>query len=324
MVSITQEEKLNKSAADSHHFFQQMKSFIGFTDEDANAIKESGRLIEKHIPNIVTAFYMQLLRYPPTRKYFIQEDGSLNQEYIHTRMEHQSNFWRRTASGVYDEEYARYIDYVGRAHTSQGADPAIYIPARYIIGQVGFIQHAITSALIEELNDYDTGLKNRSIRAWNMLMMIILEMLSRVYETETDVELFEEFLSYDPASIEKMAQEAYEAGIGLVRPKETREVFATRAVDVPNGSRKIVEIEGFSIGIFHHKGEWYAVRNHCLHQGGPVAAGCLDGDVLECPWHRFQYKLTTGALLVDPSIRLQMFPVVLKGEDIYLRLPESE
>jgi nitrite reductase (NADH) small subunit len=321
MFSLTREEKINKSAEDSSNFFKQMKEFIGFTEEDANAIKESGRLIEKHIPNILSDFYMQLLRYPPTRKYFLKDDGTIDQDYIQIRMEHQAKFWRRSASGVYDEEYARYIDYVGRAHTSRGADPDIYIPARYVIGQVGYIQHAITSALIEELNDYDTDLKNRSIRAWNMLMMVILEMLARAYETETDFEAYESIQSIGQASIEQMALEAYESGIGIVRPKKTREVLAARVPDIPEGGRRIVEIEEMSIGVFHHMGSWYAVRNHCLHQGGPVATGCLEGDVLVCPWHGFQYKLTNGALLVDPSVRLEMFPVTIKGEDIYITLP---
>jgi hypothetical protein len=32
-------------------------------------------------------------------------------------------------------------------HTSHGADPNIYIPDRYVIGQVGFMQHAISDAI---------------------------------------------------------------------------------------------------------------------------------------------------------------------------------
>ena len=66
-------------------------------------------------------------------------------------MRHLTNFWIRTADAIFDDEYARYVDYVGRAHTSHGADPRIYIAERYVIGQVGFLQHAITEILIKEL-----------------------------------------------------------------------------------------------------------------------------------------------------------------------------
>jgi nitrite reductase/ring-hydroxylating ferredoxin subunit len=322
MGMISQEEKIKKSDKDSCQFFEQMKEFIGFTDDDANTIKESGRLIEKHIPNIVTAFYMQLLRYPPTRKYFLKDDGTVDQDYLKIRMEHQAKFWLRTASGVYDEEYARYVDYVGRAHTSQGADPDIYIPARYVIGQVGFIQHAITSALINELNDYDIDLKNRAIRAWNMLMMVILEMLSRVYEKDPEHLTHDNYKNIDQNSIEQMAVEAFESGLGITRTKLTRDILVGKVSDIPDGERRIIKTGELSIGIFHHRGGWYAIRNRCLHQGGPIAEGCLEGDVLECPSHGFQYRLTSGALLVDPSVRLEMFPVILQGEEIYLRIPE--
>jgi len=54
-------------------------------------------------------------------------------------MRHQTNFWLRTSEGVFDDEYAQYVDYVGRAHTAHGADPNIYIAERYVIGMVGFV-----------------------------------------------------------------------------------------------------------------------------------------------------------------------------------------
>jgi len=82
-------------------------------------------VIEKHIPSIVADFYANLLRYPPTRKHFLSPDGSLNEDYLQKRRLHLTNFWRRIASGEYDDNYARYVDYVGRAHTSHGADPNI-------------------------------------------------------------------------------------------------------------------------------------------------------------------------------------------------------
>jgi hypothetical protein len=71
------------------------------------------------------------------------------------------------------------VDKVGLAHTSQGADPDIYIAERYVIGQVGFMQHAVTEALQQELHEADPDLEARAAKAWNLLLMVILEMLSR-------------------------------------------------------------------------------------------------------------------------------------------------
>ena len=69
--------------------------------------------------------YAHLLRYPPLRQLFLRADGTIDEPYLKLRMRHLSNFWLRSAEGVFDDEYARYVDYVGRAHTSHGADPNI-------------------------------------------------------------------------------------------------------------------------------------------------------------------------------------------------------
>ena len=49
------------------------------------------------------------------------------------------------------------------------------------------------------------------------------------------------------------------------------------AGEIPPGGRKIVEVEGRSIGIFNVGGEYLAVRNRCPHQGGPLCLGTLVG-----------------------------------------------
>ena len=74
-----------------------------------------------------------------------------------------------------------------------------------------------------------------------------------------------------------------------------------QAIDIPEGERKIVTVDALSIGVFHHKGQWIALRNSCLHRGGPVCTGSLVDDTLTCPWHGFQYNVNSGQLLVDPS-----------------------
>ena len=117
-------------------------------------------------------FYTQLLECPPTRKYFLKKDGEIDQEYLQLVIHHLTKFCRRTASAELDDDYAAYVEYVGRTHTSQGADPKIYIPKRKVIGQVGFVQHAIGQALRAELEEIDPELEARASRAWNLLLMV--------------------------------------------------------------------------------------------------------------------------------------------------------
>lgn len=318
---LTQDDKIKQGAEDSGRYFRYMAEFVGFTQADADAIHESRFVIEKYIPEIVSKFYTQLLRYPPTREHFLRKDGTLDQEYLQLRMHHLANFWRRTAYGIYDDNYARYIDYVGRAHTSRGADPTIYIPERYVIGQVGFMTHAISEAINKELHDIDPDWEVRALRAWNLLMMVILEMLSRAYGHEREAETYASRGSIDQEAVMQLAVEAYELGLGMRATQEKNDVVVAQTAEVPEGERKIVQVDNLSIGVFRHQGNWYALRNSCLHRGGPVATGRLQGETLTCPWHGYQYNLTSGELLTDPKARLEMYPVEVRNGEIHLQIP---
>lgn len=310
-----------QGAEDAGQYFRYMAEFVGFNLEDAKLIRQTKPFIAIHIPDIVAAFYEKVLRYPPTRQLFLKKDGSIDRDYLQLRMSHLTNFWLRTSDGVFDDTFARYIDYVGRAHTSHGADPSIYIAERYVIGQIGFIQHAISDALSKELRQMDADLAANALAAWDKLMMVILEMLARAYGNEREVERFSTLVPVDRADMEQLAQLVFEERIG--RPAiEFREIKVGNVSDIPLGERRILNMDNtLSIGIFHLENGWFAIKNSCQHRGGPVATGALDGTTITCPWHGFQYDITNGELLVDRSAKLETYPVMVKDDEVFVRVP---
>lgn len=305
------------------NFFRYMAEYVGFTPADADVIRQTRPIIAKYLPDIVSDFYTHLLRYPRTRALFLLPDGTLNQAYLVLRMRHLSNFWLRTAEGIYDDHYAAYVDYVGRAHTSRGADPHIYIPARYVIGQVGMIQHAISRAVSTELRDQDDELEFRAVEAWDKLMMVLLEMLARAYGHEQEPESYGAPLSVDTAMIRAWAHQAVALEHGDRSSQQLRRVAVASTAEIPDGQRKIIQIDDLSIGIFHHRGAWYAVRNQCIHQGGPVATGSLEGDILTCPWHGYQFDVRSGVCLADQDAELDRYAVSVEGDTVYLDVPDG-
>jgi nitrite reductase/ring-hydroxylating ferredoxin subunit len=313
-----------QGAEDSGRYFRYMAEFVGFTSDDAALVARTKPHIEARLPEIVAEFYDHLLRYPPTRALFLKKDGTVDEAYVELRMRHLSNFWLRTASGVFGDDFARYVDYVGRAHTSRGADPKIYIAERYVIGQVGFISHAISRALEQELRPLgDDDFAHRALEAWDKLMMVVLEMLSRAYGDERVPETYEPLIPVQREAVEALAAHAVAHEL-----EETshplQEVAVATESEIPEGERKIVEAAGRSIGVFHHRGGWYALRNTCLHRGGPVCTGVLEGEQLVCPWHGFRYDVTTGTLLEDPSAALETYPVSVRDGRVYVMLPGEE
>lgn len=316
-----QKQVAQQGAKDSGQFFRYMADFVGLTPDDVAAIQKSKPVIEKHLPEIVTKFYAHLLRYPPTRKLFVDENNVVNQTYLELRMHHLANFWLRTADAVFDDEYAQYVDYVGRAHTARGADPKIYISERYVIGQVGMVQHALTEALAQELSAGDNSVEVRTIEAWDKLMMIVLELLARAYGSDGEMDSLANLPPVDDGMVSSMAAAVVAHAEGKDDPLPTEDVVVAAAADFTDESRKIVDVNGQSIGVFHHAGQWYALRNSCVHRGGPVATGKLEGDVLICPWHGFRYDVTTGRCLTDTTAALDTFPVTIRDDQVHLLAP---
>jgi nitrite reductase/ring-hydroxylating ferredoxin subunit len=65
------------------------------------------------------------------------------------------------------------------------------------------------------------------------------------------------------------------------------------------------------IALFNVGGAFYALDGICPHQGGPLGKGSLAGCVVTCPWHGFQFDVTTGQhqtsrSLVHPTFRVKV------------------
>lgn len=40
--------------------------------------------------------------------------------------------------------------------------------------------------------------------------------------------------------------------------------------------------------------QFYCQEARCTHAGAPLAEGNLDGDILTCPWHYSQFRISDG------------------------------
>ena len=118
-------------------------------------------------------------------------------------------------------------------------------------------------------------------------------------------------------------------------PSSRKHAVASIA-ELPPGGRKIVDVEGRSIGIFNVNGCYVAVLNVCPHELAPVCRGRVggttlpsapgeycwgrEGEILACPWHGWEFDLLTGKALADPRKRLRLYPVSVEGDTVYVCL----
>ncbi len=91
---------------------------------------------------------------------------------------------------------------------------------------------------------------------------------------------------------------------------------------LPVGKVMTVEVDGDEIALFNVDGKLYAINNTCSHQGGPLGEGEVDDNIVTCPWHGWQYDVTTGTSTNSPDVRIPTYPVVVEGDDIKLSIEE--
>jgi nitrite reductase/ring-hydroxylating ferredoxin subunit len=94
-------------------------------------------------------------------------------------------------------------------------------------------------------------------------------------------------------------------------------IAVMRADELAPGEHRVVQVGRRSIGVFRVGDEYYALADHCPHQGGPLCRGrvaplatagapgevALDPDRLfvACPWHGWEYDVTTGQSFLGPG-----------------------
>lgn len=97
---------------------------------------------------------------------------------------------------------------------------------------------------------------------------------------------------------------------------------ATRA-ELPPGGKKLIEVEGRAIAVFHCNEAFYAIDDVCTHDGGPLAEGDLIGCEIRCPRHGARFDVRTGKALSMPAFEpVATHAVEIRGDDIYVAIED--
>lgn len=99
--------------------------------------------------------------------------------------------------------------------------------------------------------------------------------------------------------------------------------------EISEGGRKIVQIKNLSIGVFHIKGEFYALLNYCPHIGAELCKGKICGtnmesevyefiygkdmEIIRCPWHGWEFDIKTGKSLFDEKVKAKSYKVEIEN-----------
>ena len=111
--------------------------------------------------------------------------------------------------------------------------------------------------------------------------------------------------------------------------------------DFKNREKKIVIIDDQEVGIFRINDNFFAWKNQCPHQGGPVCQGRLFPLVKEnldsemqshgriydekklnivCPWHGLEFDIETGEHPGNPKLKLDPITIEVNSDILYVQL----
>ncbi len=111
--------------------------------------------------------------------------------------------------------------------------------------------------------------------------------------------------------------------------------------DFKDREKKIVIVDNNEVGVFRINNNFYAWKNVCPHQGGPVCQGRLFPLVKEnldpemqshgriydekklnivCPWHGLEFDVETGLHPGNPNLKLDPITIEIDSETVYVQL----
>jgi nitrite reductase (NADH) small subunit len=101
------------------------------------------------------------------------------------------------------------------------------------------------------------------------------------------------------------------------------------------GEKRAVALGARTVVLCRTSSGYYAVSDNCPHQGASMAKGALggtalpsrpgeyvyghDNEILSCPWHAYEFDVTTGASVFrDPKMRLACYPVTIENGQVFV------
>jgi 3-phenylpropionate/trans-cinnamate dioxygenase ferredoxin component len=102
---------------------------------------------------------------------------------------------------------------------------------------------------------------------------------------------------------------------------------------IPPGQTRYYCVDGRPLVIAHYTGQFFALGGICPHKGNPLEGAVLWDDLIDCPWHHFQYAIRTGENRYPKNVYpedmpglekqlrpLPVYPLEVRGSEIWVQL----
>jgi nitrite reductase (NADH) small subunit len=95
-------------------------------------------------------------------------------------------------------------------------------------------------------------------------------------------------------------------------------VKVTEVAALPDGEVSLVIVDGEDVALFRRGEEIFALGNLCPHQGGSLGDGFVEGDIVTCPLHGWEFDLRSGACMTVPGESVPRYAVTVESGAVFL------
>ncbi|MEK6259978.1 MAG: protoglobin family protein [Planctomycetota bacterium] len=179
--------------SDLSYRFAYLIEFIGFGEQDVQAVHGAAGALAPLVPSLVDAVYDKLFGYDATKRHFLPRQSgyegaiptdlaSLTQDHemIQFRKQHLGRYLVTLVTKPYDGTMVGYLDMVGKIHTPKAGSKELNVPLVQMNALLGFVSdalvHAVLSLNLPRLQEVAT------LRAFNKLLWIQNDLITRHYQ----------------------------------------------------------------------------------------------------------------------------------------------
>jgi hypothetical protein len=172
--------------------FGYLAGFMEFDQKDIDTIHAMAPHLAPLVPGLVDAVYVKLFGYSATKRHFMPRqfgyEGNvpesldaltLDHEQVQFRKAHLAGYLKRLVTAEYDGKMVSYLDFVGKIHTPRAGSKDIVVPLVQMNALMGFVSDALLTTILGL--DVDATTKFRAIRAFNKLLWLQNDLISRHY-----------------------------------------------------------------------------------------------------------------------------------------------
>ena len=92
--------------------------------------------------------------------------------------------------------------------------------------------------------------------------------------------------------------------------------------ELPPDKGALVRVNGHDVAVFRRGHEVLAIGNDCPHQGGSLCDGWVEGEIVICPLHGWEFDMRTGACMTVPGESVPRYVATVEDGSIYLEEAE--